>query len=119
MQITLATFDKFDIYFQTSKKNTIHNLHSESEHLLRTVYSFFVKPSAIISSVNVAISFLIKIFLLVMILLHFYLTSQKMRALVIENFAIKLELNWSSGNLQLIVMLLALWIMIMLLVLVF
>ncbi len=44
---TLVIFDKFNIYFQTSKAATIHKLHTESERLLKTVLSFFVKSSVI------------------------------------------------------------------------
>jgi len=39
---TLAFFDKYNIHFQTSKTATIHKLSLESEHLLRTVYSFLL-----------------------------------------------------------------------------
>ncbi len=44
---TLVIFDEFNIYFQTSKAATIHKLHTESERLLKTVLSFFVKSSVI------------------------------------------------------------------------
>ena len=46
----LAVFDKFNIYFQTSSTSTIHKLHGESEKLLRTVLSFFIKPCAILQN---------------------------------------------------------------------
>ena len=33
--------------FQTTKTSTIHRLHGETERLLKTVLSFFVKPQVI------------------------------------------------------------------------
>ena len=41
---TLAVFDKFNVFFQTSSTATIHKLHGESERLLKTVLSFFIDP---------------------------------------------------------------------------
>ena len=47
---TLAVFDKFNVFFQTSSTATIHKLHGESERLLRTVLSFFIKPCVILQN---------------------------------------------------------------------
>lgn len=46
----LAIFDKFNIFFQTSSTSTIHKLYGESERLLRTVLSFFIKPCVILQN---------------------------------------------------------------------
>lgn len=43
----LVTFDKYNVLFQTTKASTVHKVHAESERLLRTVLSFFVKPQVI------------------------------------------------------------------------
>ena len=43
----LPVFDKFNVFFQTSATATIHRLHAESERLLKTVLSFFIKPSVL------------------------------------------------------------------------
>ena len=43
----LVVFNKFNIYFQTSKTSTIHKLHGESIRLLKTVLSFFLDPSIV------------------------------------------------------------------------
>ena len=47
---TLAVFNKFNIYFQTSSTSTIHKLQGESERLLKIVLSFFIKPCIIIDN---------------------------------------------------------------------
>ena len=44
---TLNVFDKFNVYFQTNSTATVHRLHGEVEHLLKSVLSFFVKPTDI------------------------------------------------------------------------
>jgi hypothetical protein len=55
---TLAVFDKYNIFFQISKAATIHKLHSESERLLKTVLTFFVKASVIRGSTLTNIDYL-------------------------------------------------------------
>ena len=45
---TLTVFDKFNTYVQISSTATIHRLHGESERLLKTVLSFFIKPEVIL-----------------------------------------------------------------------
>ena len=44
---TLAVFNEF---FQTSSTSTLHKLHGESERLLKTVLSFFIKPCVILQN---------------------------------------------------------------------
>ena len=46
----LAVFDKFNVFFQTTSTSTIHKLHGESERLLRTVLSFYIKPCVILQN---------------------------------------------------------------------
>ena len=48
----LTIFDTYNTYFQTSKMATIHKLHSHSERLLKSVLTYFVKPSVIRAKVN-------------------------------------------------------------------
>ena len=43
----LVIFDKYNTLFQTTKTSTVHKIHAESERLLKTVLSFFVKPEVI------------------------------------------------------------------------
>ena len=43
----LVIFDKYNTLFQTTKTSTLHKIHAESERLLKTVLSFFVKPEVI------------------------------------------------------------------------
>ena len=43
----LPIFDKYNINFQTSKAATIHKFYSESENLLKLMFTFFVKTSVI------------------------------------------------------------------------
>ena len=42
-----VVFDRFNIFFQTSKISTAHKLHGECVRLLKTVLGFFVKPQLI------------------------------------------------------------------------
>ena len=44
---TLNVFDKFNVNFQTTSTATVHRLHGEMERLLKSVLSFFVKPTDI------------------------------------------------------------------------
>ena len=48
----IAIFDKFNMYFQTAVTATIHRPHGECECLLRTLLSFFIKPSEISRNSN-------------------------------------------------------------------
>lgn len=43
----LVIFDKYNMFFQTTKTSTIHVLHSETVRLLKVVLSFFIKPTII------------------------------------------------------------------------
>ena len=44
---TLAVFDKYKTFFQTSSTATVHKLHDESVRLLKTVLSFFINPQVL------------------------------------------------------------------------
>ena len=43
----LAVFDRFNIFFQSSKISTAHKLHGECARLLKIVVFIFIKPQLI------------------------------------------------------------------------